>query len=256
MKKDLLARNITSRSGRPARSGTISSPFFSPNVLFILKILLLVFAAFFCLHVYAQPPTQVTGDKEFRKAIKERSAKIVNTLGIADPGKYEEVLDALVAQYAGLNEIHARSNSAIGEIKAKSLSDEAKAEAITKQEEIKSLALTQRHAGFIAQLKVSLTEDQIEMVKDGMTYRVLPVTYAAYQDMLQNLTTEQKGKIYNWLKEARELAMDESRSEDKHKVFGKYKGRINNYLSAEGFDLKKETEAWQKRIKERQQKQG
>ena len=31
--------------------------------------------------------------------------------------------------------------------------------------------------------------------------------------------------------------------------FGKYKGRINNYLSAQGYDLKKEGIEWQKRIK-------
>ena len=33
----------------------------------------------------------------------------------------------------------------------------------------------------------------------------------------------------------------------KHAWFGKYKGRINNYLSAAGYDLKKEGEDWQKR---------
>ena len=32
-------------------------------------------------------------------------------------------------------------------------------------------------------------------------------------------------------------------------MFGKYKGRINNYLSAEGYNVKKEGEEWQKRIK-------
>ena len=73
-----------------------------------------------------------------------------------------------------------------------------------------------------------------------MTYRVMPVTYTAYQEMILTLTTEQKEKIYNWLKEAREQAMDEGSSEDKHKVFGKFKGRINNYLSAQGYDMKKE----------------
>jgi hypothetical protein len=82
-----------------------------------------------------------------------------------------------------------------------------------------------------------------------MTYSVFPKTYAAYVDMIPSLKQEQKDKIYNWLKEARELAMDEGSSERKHAVFGKYKGRINNYLSAEGYDIKKEGEEWQKRIK-------
>lgn len=32
--------------------------------------------------------------------------------------------------------------------------------------------------------------------------------------------------------------MDAGSSDEKHTMFGKYKGRINNYLSAEGFDVK------------------
>jgi hypothetical protein len=32
--------------------------------------------------------------------------------------------------------------------------------------------------------------------------------------------------------------MDEGTSDEKHKVFGKYKGRINNYLAAAGYNLK------------------
>ncbi len=32
---------------------------------------------------------------------------------------------------------------------------------------------------------------------------------------------------------------------------GKYKGRINNYLSKRGYDLTKEREGWNKRIAER-----
>ena len=69
--------------------------------------------------------------------------------------------------------------------------------------------------------------------------------------MIPTLSEAQKTKIYEWLKEAREIAMDAESSDKKHAVFGKYKGRINNYLSAEGYDLKKATEEWQQRIKER-----
>jgi hypothetical protein len=108
------------------------------------------------------------------------------------------------------------------------------------------------HKRFIAKLQRTLTDEQIEKIKDGMTYRVMPVTYTAYLDMIPALTAEQKEKIYNWLREARELAMDEGSSEDKHKVFGKYKGRINNYLSSQGYDMKAEEKAWQQRIKDRE----
>jgi hypothetical protein len=90
-----------------------------------------------------------------------------------------------------------------------------------------------------------------------MTYNVFPLTYKAYLEMIPSLTQVQKDKIYNWLKEARELAMDAESSDKKHAVFGKYKGRINNYLSAEGYDVKKEGEEWAKRIEAaRQAKQS
>ena len=52
-----------------------------------------------------------------------------------------------------------------------------------------------------------------------------------------------------WLTEARERAIDAESSDKKHAWFGKYKGRINNYLSAAGYDLKKEGIEWEKRRK-------
>jgi hypothetical protein len=87
-------------------------------------------------------------------------------------------------------------------------------------------------------------------VKDGMTYNVLNVTMTAYNSMMPNLTEPQKTQILAWLTEAREHAMDAESSEKKHGWFGKYKGRINNYLSAQGIDMKKEEAAWMARLKE------
>jgi hypothetical protein len=82
-----------------------------------------------------------------------------------------------------------------------------------------------------------------------MTFGVLPLTYSAYQEMILTLTDSQKKQIMDWLLEAREHAMDAESAEKKHAWFGKYKGRINNYLSKEGYDIKKEEDGWQSRIK-------
>ena len=60
-----------------------------------------------------------------------------------------------------------------------------------------------------------------------------------------------RSQIYAWLIEAREFALDAENSNKKHAAFGKYKGRINNYLAKRGYDLKKEREEWYKRIKAR-----
>ncbi|HOB33816.1 MAG TPA: DUF3826 domain-containing protein, partial [Verrucomicrobiota bacterium] len=35
------------------------------------------------------------------------------------------------------------------------------------------------------------------------------------------------------------IAMDQGSSNEKHAIFNKYKGRINNYLVRAGYDLKK-----------------
>lgn len=180
---------------------------------------------------------------EYKKTIRERSLKIVNTLGITDSNQLELVTQELCNQYFALNDIHEQVKTDITAIKAKSLAKEQTDAEVKAREEKKSSALLQRHEMFLTQLKKQLTDEQVDKVKDGMTYRVFPITWSAYQDMLPNLTTEQKDQIYAWLKEARELAMDAESSEKKHAVFGKYKGKINNYLSAAGYDMKKEGEA-------------
>jgi hypothetical protein len=72
--------------------------------------------------------------------------------------------------------------------------------------------------------------------------------------MIPSLKKEEKAQILAWLKEAREFAIDAENSNKKHEAFGKYKGRINNYLSKRGYDLVKEREAWYERIKVRDAK--
>lgn len=246
----LVNRNSFAKKLTPARVSTTAFFPGSPHLLFLKKAFLLT-AVLFSLNIYGQGNADQQ-QADYKKAIKERSEKIVNVLGITDAGKYDIVLKELMNQYFSLNAIHGQNKTAIAEIKQKAQSKEETEKAIKQREEKKSSQLLQQHAIFIAHLNENLTEEQVEKVKDGMTYRVFPITYAGYQDMLTNLTPEQKNRIFTWLKEARELAMDEGSSERKHAVFGKYKGRINNYLSAAGYDMKKESIAWQKRIKERE----
>ena len=191
-------------------------------------------------------------EADFKKTLHDRSVKIVNSLGLTDSGKYNNVVDLLTDQYFDLNKVHDKSKESIAAINSLQLVGEEKTSRIRIEEEKKVSQLSELHKGFIAKLQTTLTGEQIEKIKDGMTYRVMPITYTTYQDMIPALTAEQKEKIYNWLKEARELAMDEGSSEDKHKVFGKYKGRINNYLSAQGYDMKAEEKGWQERIKDRE----
>ena len=207
-----------------------------------LKKLVFSFLILTAIHSNAQK-----NNDEYRNAIQDRSVKIVSNIGVADSATYKKVLTTVENQYYQLNNIQEKNKTAVESIKKEQVLKEALDQELKIQEEKKYEELEQLHSKFLALLKRDLTEEQVEKVKDAMTYRILPITYSAYQDMIPNLTNEQKAKIYAWLVEARELAMDAESSEKKHAVFGKYKGRINNYLSAAGYDLKKEGEEWEKR---------
>jgi hypothetical protein len=98
--------------------------------------------------------------------------------------------------------------------------------------------LNELHRRFVARLSVELTPEQVVKVKDGLTYNVVSITYDRYLELLPTLNDAQRREILANLIEAREYAMDAGSSEEKHAIFGKFKGRINNYLSEQGFDLK------------------
>lgn len=196
---------------------------------------------------------QPANEKEgYAQVIAKRAEKIVAALRSTDSAFNSKVQDLIVDQYYNLSITHDARNSQVNAIREQDavLTEEEKNH-IQRIEANAQQQLAQLHSQFLSRLGKLCTPQQIEQIKDGMTYGVLQVTYKAYQDMIPNLTAEQKKQILDWLTEARELAMDAESSEKKHAVFGKYKGRINNYLSAAGIDMKKAEADWQKRIRER-----
>jgi len=194
-------------------------------------------------------------DREaYVKVITARADKIVSVLGITDAGKSEKVRNIIRDQYSNLNDIYTERDANVKSIKEKYKDDKAlrdTALAVEARKVEKSLA--KLHPKYISNLNRNLTAEQVEQVKNAMTYNVLPITYKAYQEQILTLNEAQKKQILIWLTEAREHAIDAESSDKKHAWFGKYKGRINNYLSAAGYDLKKEGEEWQKRIKAKAQ---
>jgi hypothetical protein len=82
-----------------------------------------------------------------------------------------------------------------------------------------------------------------------MVYGKVQVTYNAYIGMVPSLNDQQKAMILDLLKQAREEAMDGGSAEEKSAVFKRYKGKINNYLSSQGVDLKKAERAFMQNMK-------
>ena len=177
-------------------------------------------------------------DPQYVQTIIGRSQKATDALGITWTPIGRNVLNIISNRYFKLNDIYAERDS----LKKK---DKKMAEALCDSR------LYRSHYGFLADLSMYLTPQEVETVKDVMTFNVVKVTYEAQCDMIPTLKDEEKQQIMAWLIEARELAIDAESSKKKHEVFGKYKGRINNYLSKRGYDLTKEREEWYKRVKAR-----
>lgn len=87
-----------------------------------------------------------------------------------------------------------------------------------------------------------LNDKQVETIKDAMTYNLFHIRYDDFMDLLPNLTESDKNRVYHWLVEAREFSMDFETPRKMRQMFTKYRGRINNYLSSRGYDLRKATE--------------
>lgn len=170
-----------------------------------------------------------TRDTAYVATIQKRAAKIVAALNLTDGQKRQNVENIIANRYFKIADMEQQAG---------------------KDKQALQSELYLHHFEFAADLANYISDEQIEQVKNGMTYGVVPKTYGAYLDMIPSLKPEEKLQILNWLKEAREFAIDAGDSKAKHGWFKKYKGRINNWLSKRGYDIQAEREAWTKRIEE------
>ena len=197
------------------------------------KVLLAALVSLLSLTANAQlVPLDCDGrDSAYVENIKGRAQKIVDGLQLTDQEKARTVRNIIANRYFLLNDIHAKYD--------KSQQDALQAE------------LYKHHFELASALALYLTDEQVDAVKDGMTFGRLKRDYQATQDMIPTLSDFEKAQILIWLKEAREYAMDAADSKGKHYWFDKYRGRTNNWLSARGYDLKKERDAWMKRTQKK-----
>ncbi|WPR77461.1 DUF3826 domain-containing protein [Algoriphagus sp. NG3] len=217
----------------------------------IKKILVLMvsFSFFQVMEANAQD-----ADPEYVKVTLERADKIVQTLDISDEEKKERVKQTIAKEYRDLSALQDKQSARL-EAEKKALKDNPE------KWERKKLSLENKsqkeldrlRKSFLTSLKKDLNEGQITAVKDGLTYNVAPNTYQVYVEMLPELTTDQKEFVQKNLVEAREHAFMAGSSKDKHAWFGKYKGRINNYLAAEGYNLKEASEIMEAKMREKNQ---
>ncbi len=198
-----------------------------------------------CCLALAQTVSKLPADPDpaYTQVIQGRAQKIVDGMQLTEPAQATRVRDLIADQYRSLSILQDTCDEKIKAIQqAYPEQPETAKAAIEAVKDLTQSLQDQLHVRYLLKLSSELTPEQIDQVKDGMTYGVVQFTYQSYLEMLPDLTEEQKAVIIANLVEAREIAMDAGSSKQKHAWFGKYKGRINNYLSAQGYDLKKASE--------------
>lgn len=190
-------------------------------------------------------------EQAYLEVLKKRSEKILDTyVQLPHGAPREKVQSLMVKQYWNLNKVHDITDARVKQLKDSELEENKATKKIEREKRKATRKLKKLQRKFLADLSKELNSDQIDDIKDGMTLGALSHNYRGFTEMIPTLTEEEKTYIHNELLKARDEAMNMGSSEDKQNIFRKYKGKINNWLSAErGYDLKKEGDAWRERIK-------
>jgi hypothetical protein len=180
----------------------------------------------------------IEADKEsfYTITIEDRATDIIKGLNLTNAATANTVQDLIVTRYRVLRArdvlINAQLKASEKEINYTNRADKLMAE---------SKVL---HDSFFGHLARLLTPEQIETVKDKLTYNKVKVTYDAYQSIIPGLTAAENAKILELLKAAREEAVDGGSSTEKSAIFQKYKDQIREYLIAAGHDVDKAFNDW------------
>jgi hypothetical protein len=172
----------------------------------------------------------------YTASIESRCEEIVKQLGLTDPAKSSAMHDIIIWQYRTMRARDALIDAQL-QATGKAVNYSNRAERL--EAESKPL-----HDYFIARLSKLLTPEQVEKVKDKMTYNKVKVTYDAYVAIVPGLTDTEKAKVLDLLKAAREKAMDGGSATEKSAIFQVYKDQINGYLNAHGHDVAAAYKAW------------
>jgi hypothetical protein len=204
-------------------------------IVFVLSIIGL--NSQFALAQASTQPFAVEQEALYTASIEHRTADIMSALNVTDTAQSNAVHNLIIAQYRLMK---ARDAYFDAKLEAQGKEDNYANRASLLENDFKPL-----HDTFVAKLSKILTPEQIELVKDKMTYGKVKVTFDAYVAIIPNLTDADKAKIQESLKAAREEAVDGGSSKEKSEIFQKYKKQINDYLTAHGHDVAKAFKDWE-----------
>jgi DNA primase large subunit len=183
-------------------------------------------------------PAATEAEKEalYTSTLESRVKDITDGLNLTDQAKLAQVRDTITAHYRVM-----RARDVLIDAQVKALGQEISY--ATRAERLKAQSKI-LHDTFFTKLASLLTPEQVETIKDKMTYNKVKVTFEAYGQIIEKLTEEEKAKILEMLKTAREEAVDGGSAPEKSAIFQKYKDQINAYLTANGHNVTQAFKDW------------
>jgi hypothetical protein len=173
----------------------------------------------------------------YTTSIENRTADILKPLGLTNSVTSNAVHDLIIVQYRVM-----RARDELINAKLEAMDKDISYANRTPELEAESKLL---HAHFLAVLGKLLTPQDIEKIKDKMTYNKVKITFDAYNNIIPALTDSDRTKIMELLTAAREKAIDGGSSTEKSDIFQAYKDQINDYLNAHGHDVAKAYKDWE-----------
>jgi hypothetical protein len=193
------------------------------------------------LNELADPTTRPSADPKYRETIQKRATAAVDAAKVDDEVKRAAAVKMVETHYVGINDIHFDRDQAVN-----AATDD---KAVSAARETAAKAVVVVHATFTKELAALLTAEQCDAVKDAMTYGVRTNTVRVYCEQLPKLTDEEKRAIQDFLLAGREDALVAGGADEKHEKFRIAKGKIANYLSKRGYDLKAAEKEWAEKRK-------
>ena len=185
------------------------------------------------LYLASDPPSPEPDDNpEYTAVLINRVDGFLPNIISQTDSNYTHIREIVVNQYKDLAGIHDKRDADIEAVqKDNSLDAEAKSLEIDLIKYRAERDVRILHAEYLGRLNSELDIEEVEGIKCWISYNTIDFTYTAYLEEHPEMTESQKKFTYGYLFAAKELAMDKGSSDEKHEVFGKYKGIINNYLS-------------------------
>lgn len=105
------------------------------------------------------------------------------------------------------------------------------------------------HQNLISALKADLTAEQLEKILDKYTMGKVDFTVRGYKAIVADLTSEEETKILEFLKQAREQAIDYKNAKQISAIFEIYKTKCEQYLNSNGRNWHQLYKAYTDKIK-------